>query len=63
MLVSFLFIYGTGVEPAPILLRSFIGVLYQPWMADGDDCGAISGMNEYSKKTRPSAALYNKDPK
>jgi hypothetical protein len=41
----FLFIYGTEVERGPLLLRSFIGLLYQPWMIDGD-CGAISGMNE-----------------
>jgi hypothetical protein len=36
--IIFLFLYGAGVEP-------FIGLLYQPWMVDGDDCGAISGMN------------------
>jgi hypothetical protein len=35
-----LFIYGAGVEPSPPLLRSVIGLLYQPWMIDGDDCGA-----------------------
>jgi hypothetical protein len=23
----------------------FIGLLYRPWMTDGDDCGAVSGMN------------------
>jgi hypothetical protein len=33
------------VEPGPLLLRLFIGLLYQPWMIDGDDCGAISGMS------------------
>jgi hypothetical protein len=38
--------YRVGVEPSPLLLRPFIGLLYQPWMmTDGDDCGAISGMN------------------
>jgi hypothetical protein len=21
--------------------------MYQPWMMDGEDCGAISGMNEW----------------
>jgi hypothetical protein len=37
------FIYGAGVEPSPYY---FCGD-YQPWMIDGDDCGAISGMNEW----------------
>jgi hypothetical protein len=27
----------TGVEPSPLLLRPFIGLLYQLWMIDGDD--------------------------
>jgi hypothetical protein len=40
-------IYGAGVEPSPLLLRPFIGPLYQPWMTDGDDCGAIGEINEY----------------
>jgi hypothetical protein len=37
-------------------------------MIDGDDCGGISGMNEwqekqeYSEKTCPSAALSTTDP-
>jgi hypothetical protein len=39
--------YGAGVEPSPLLLRPFIDLLYQPWMIDGDDCGEISGMNEW----------------
>jgi hypothetical protein len=37
------------MEPSPILLRSFIGLLCQPWMADDDDddddCGAVSEMS------------------
>jgi hypothetical protein len=41
-----LFIYGSGVESNPLLLQSFIGLLYQPCMIDDDDCGAISAMNE-----------------
>jgi hypothetical protein len=28
----FLFIYGAGLEPIPLLLMPFIGLLYQPWM-------------------------------
>jgi hypothetical protein len=39
-----LFIHGTGVEPSPLLLRPLIGLLYQPWMMDGEDCGAMGGM-------------------
>jgi hypothetical protein len=63
----FLFICGAGVEPSPLLLRPFISLLYQPWMID-DDCGAISGMNEwqgkpkYSEKICPSAALSTTHP-
>jgi hypothetical protein len=59
--------YGAGVEPSPLLLRPFIGLLYQPWMVDGDDCGAVSGMNEwqgkqmYWEETCPSAALSTTD--
>jgi hypothetical protein len=42
----YLLIYGAGAEPTPLLLRQFIGLLYQPWVTDGDDHGAVSGMNE-----------------
>jgi hypothetical protein len=34
------------VEPTPLLVRPFIGLLYQPWMVDGDNCGAISDKKE-----------------
>jgi hypothetical protein len=38
--IIFIYLWGwCGVQP-------FIGLLYQPWMIDGDDSGAISGMNE-----------------
>jgi hypothetical protein len=46
-----------------IILRLFVGLLYQPWMIDSDDCEAISGVNKwqrkpkYWEKTCPSAAL------
>jgi hypothetical protein len=59
---------GAGVEPSPLLLQPLIGLLRQPWMMDGDDCGAVSGMNEwqgkseYWKETCPSAALSTTDP-
>jgi hypothetical protein len=42
----FLFIYGAGVETSPLLLRPFIGLLYELRMIDGDDCEAIIGVNE-----------------
>jgi hypothetical protein len=64
---SYSFIYGAGVEPSPLLLGPFIG-LYQLWMIDGDDCGAIKGMNEwqgkpkYSENNHPGADLITKVP-
>jgi hypothetical protein len=44
------FILGAGVEPSSLLLRSFIGLLCQHWMTDGDDCAAIGAMNEWQGK-------------
>jgi hypothetical protein len=41
------------VEPSPLLLRPFIGLSYQPLMIDGDDCGAIDGMNEWKHAPVP----------
>jgi hypothetical protein len=41
----FLFIYGLGVEPSPLLLLPFIGLFYQLWKKYADDCGAVSGMS------------------
>jgi hypothetical protein len=46
LLHRFFVVDGTEVQPSALLLRPFDGPLYQPWMTDGDDCGAISGMNE-----------------
>jgi hypothetical protein len=61
--------YWVGAEPNPLLLlRPFIGLLYQPWMIDGDDCGVVGAMNDckgkvkYSEKTHPSAALSTTNP-
>jgi hypothetical protein len=51
---GFLFIYGVGVRPSPLLLRQFIRVLYQHWMIDGDGSGAISGTNDWLGKQRNS---------
>jgi hypothetical protein len=50
----YLFIYGAGVEPSPLLLRPLAGLLCQPWMTDGDVCGAISGMYEWQGKPKYS---------
>jgi hypothetical protein len=41
----YFFIVWPGVVTNPPLLRTFIGLFYQPWMTD-DDCGAVNGMNE-----------------
>jgi hypothetical protein len=32
---------GVGVKPSALLLWAFVGLLYQPWLrdGDGDDCG------------------------
>jgi hypothetical protein len=59
-----------GVEPSPLslLLRPPIGLLYQPWMVDRHDCGAVSGMNgwqgklKYWEETCPSAAVSTTNP-
>jgi hypothetical protein len=41
-----LFIYGNELETSPLLLRPFIGPLYQAWMIGGDNFGTINGMIE-----------------
>jgi hypothetical protein len=61
--------HGAGAEPSPLLLLPFIGVLYKPWKIEGDDCGAITGMNEWQWKPKygrggnySSAVLSTTDP-
>jgi hypothetical protein len=60
------FIYVAGVELSA-LLRPIIGLLYVPWMIDGDDFGAITGINEwqgkpkYSEETCHSAHMLTAD--
>jgi hypothetical protein len=55
------------VEPSPLLLRTFIGLFYQPLITYADDCGSISEMDEwqeklkYSKETSLNAALSTTD--
>jgi hypothetical protein len=34
------------MEPSLLLLRQFIDLLYQTCMIDGDDWGAVGGMND-----------------
>jgi hypothetical protein len=41
------FCLWAGVEPSPRILRQLIGLLYQPWIIDGDDRRAISRMTEW----------------
>jgi hypothetical protein len=42
-----LFVHRIDDAEPILLLRPFTGPLYQPWMTDGDDCGAIGGINEW----------------
>jgi hypothetical protein len=41
-----------GGKTSPLLLKPFVGLLYQHWMLDGDNCGAISGMNKLYEKPK-----------
>jgi hypothetical protein len=54
----FFFICGAGVEPSPFLLRPFIGLMYQPWMLGGDECGGNSGLNEWQWKQKFSEETF-----
>jgi hypothetical protein len=52
-------IYWAGVEPSPLLLLPFIVLLWQHWMIDGGDCGAVSGRGNRSTLRKPvSVPLY-----
>jgi hypothetical protein len=42
---SFIYLWGWSGTKSTII-AAIIGLLYQPWVIDGDDCGAASGMNE-----------------
>jgi hypothetical protein len=46
------------MEQSPLLLRPFIGLLHQSWMLEGDDCGAISGMNDGQGKPKYPVETY-----
>jgi hypothetical protein len=48
--------FAAEVRPNPLALRSFIRLLYQPWMTDedegddyADDCGANDEINDWHK--------------
>jgi hypothetical protein len=61
-------IYLPGVETRQLLLRLLIGLFYKHWMMDGDDYGAIGGLNNwqlkprYSEKTCNSSAFRTTNP-
>jgi hypothetical protein len=38
------------VQASPLELRPFIGLLYQPSMTDGDDCGVVGRMNDWQHR-------------
>jgi hypothetical protein len=46
------FVCLAGVELSQLLLRSIIGQLHQPWLIDGDDCRAVSGINYWWRKPK-----------
>jgi hypothetical protein len=48
-------------------MRPIIGLIYQPWMIDGDDCGSISGVSgkengSTRRKTYLNAASSTTNP-
>jgi hypothetical protein len=40
------------MEQSPPLLSPLPGLLHQPWVMVGDDCGVIGGMNEWQGKLK-----------
>jgi hypothetical protein len=54
-----LFMNTAGVEPSPLLLRLFVGLLYQPRMTYRSDGGAIGAMNEWQGKPKYSELTYS----
>jgi hypothetical protein len=54
-------IYGPRVERRLLLLPTFTGLLFQPWITVDDDCGGIGGMNDWQGKTYSGAALPTTD--
>jgi hypothetical protein len=52
-LFIYLVIYSVGIEPS-VILRTFIGILYQLSMIDCDDLEAIDGISEWQGKPKYS---------
>jgi hypothetical protein len=46
--------YLVVVEQNPLLLRPLIHLLYQPWMINGDYCGAILRISDWQGKPKYS---------
>jgi hypothetical protein len=42
-------IHGVCLKPSPLILSSFIGQLYQPWMIDGNDCGVTGVIKDWDE--------------
>jgi hypothetical protein len=40
----------TGLEPSLTLLRPFISLLHQSCLRDGNDFGAVGGMNDFGRE-------------
>jgi hypothetical protein len=51
-IIIFFNLCGPGVELSPLILLPFIALVYPPGMTDGDDCGAISRVNEWQVKPK-----------
>jgi hypothetical protein len=55
-----------ALETSPLVLRLFIGLLYQPWMIYDNGCGAISEIydkqvNRCTMRNVPIAVLANSE--
>jgi hypothetical protein len=67
LMISKFFSFLAEVEPSPLVMRPFIGFLYQPWIIDDyDDSAAIGGMNgreiKALRENLPSATLATINP-
>jgi hypothetical protein len=66
-LITFNYLWGWSGTKSSIKAAIYC-LLYQLWMTYGDDCGAITGENEwqgkpnYSEETCPSAPMSTIDP-
>jgi hypothetical protein len=44
--MEYLFMFFFRMELEWKQVQYYCGLLYQPWIGDGDDGGAVSGMND-----------------